>query len=166
MQEVQDEKEESDLATIRAWRETRTSHGNVRKLLKDHLTTPQCVMWEDLKRWLRNVTQNKPSMEHDARQATLIRGIQRLTRLAEARRTKCWQQNIAQAEVQAVAVKAQKLAMIAQIQVACGSCICRRVSRRLQLESAVGLNRPGQNCWKHFRPTRRCFGGLNHRPWR
>ena len=34
---------------------------------------------------------------------------------------------------------------------------------RLQLESEVGLNRPGQNVWKKFRPTRRCFGGLNHR---
>ena len=66
MQEVQDEKEESDLATIRAWRETRTNAA-VRRMLKEHLTTPQYVMmWEDLKRRLRNVKQNKPSMENDA----------------------------------------------------------------------------------------------------
>ena len=37
---------------------------------------------------------------------------------------------------------------------------------RPQLESAVGLNRPGQNVWEKFMPTRRCFWGLNHRPWR
>ena len=117
MQEVQDEKEESDLTTIRAWRETRTTRVNVRNLLSDHLTTLQCVMWEDLTRRLRNVTHRKPSKENDARQATLIRVLQRLTGLAEARRAEWWQQNIAQAEVQAAAVKAQKLAMIAQMKV-------------------------------------------------
>ena len=41
---------------------------------------------------------------------------------------------------------------------------------RLQLESPVGLNRPGQNFRNQLRRTRRrrCFGGpgLNHRPWR
>ena len=46
-----------------------------------------------------------------------------LTGLAEVRRRECWQQNIAQAEVQAATVKALKLAMIAQAQVTCGSCI-------------------------------------------
>ena len=86
-------------------------------MLKEHLTTPQYVMWGDLKRRLNCAYQSgryKPSMENDARQARLIRGLQRLKVLAVERRRECLQQNIVQVEVQAAAVKAQKL--IAQLQ--------------------------------------------------
>ena len=43
--------------------------------------------------------------------------------MAEVRRRECWQQNIAQDEVQAATLKAPKLAVIAQAQVTCSSCI-------------------------------------------
>ena len=122
MQEVQDGKQESDLATIRAWRETNT-HAPVRRMLKDHLTTPQYGMWEDLHRRQRLAMRYRciPSMKNDAKQAGLIRGLQRLTGLAEVRQRECWDKGL----LHAAAVKAQKLEMMAQAQVTCGSCIVR-----------------------------------------
>ena len=116
MQKVQEGKEESDLATISAWSKKKTNS----RMLKQHLTTPQYVMWEDLKRRLKCANQSgrcKPSMKTDARQARLIRGLQRLAVLADERRRDCWQQNIVQEEVQAATVKALNLAVIAQAQV-------------------------------------------------
>ena len=49
MQEVQEGNGESDLAAIRAWREKRTDG----RMIKDHRTAPQYVMYEDLKRRLK-----------------------------------------------------------------------------------------------------------------
>ena len=122
MQEVQDEKGESDLATIRAWRETkRVSY--VRRTVKDHLTTPQYVMWEFLHLRERRAMPRKPSLENNDSLAMLIRGLQRLTGLAEVHRREFLRQSIAQAEVRAATVKALKLAEIAHDQAACASCI-------------------------------------------
>ena len=91
-------------------------------MLEEWLTTPrpQYVMWQELKRGLKRgyeSGQRKPSMENDARKARIIRGLQKLAALAEGCRRESWEQRIVQAEVQAAAVKAQKLTVIAQIQV-------------------------------------------------
>ena len=95
MQEVQEGKEESDLATIRAWRGKWTDG----RMVKQHLTAPQYVMWADLKRRVNSAAHCKPSMENDARQARLIRGLRRLTVLAEVRQGKFYEQTIVQAAV-------------------------------------------------------------------
>ena len=54
----------------------------------------------------------KPSMENDASVATIHRGLEKLRVLASKRRKERIQQNIAQAEVRAATVKAQKQEMI------------------------------------------------------
>ena len=108
------------LATISAWINQRTnSH-----MLKEHPTTTQCVMWEDLKRRLHLAHQcchRKPSIENIVGKARLIRGlqVQKLRAVMDESR----RQNIVQAEVRAATVKALKMAEIAHDQVACGSCI-------------------------------------------
>ena len=79
-------------------------------MMKDHLTAPQYVMYQDLKRWLKHEARCKPSMERDASQARLIRGLQRLMGLAVVR---C-EEWIVQAAVQAATEKALKLAVIVQ----------------------------------------------------
>ena len=124
MQEVQEGNEDSDLATIRAWREKRTDG----RMMKAHLTAPQHVMYEDLKLRLKaevrkSINKRKPTMENDASQARLIRGLQRLTVSAEVRQWEWIQQNIVQVAVQAETETALKLAVIAQAQVTCGACI-------------------------------------------
>ena len=119
MQEVQEGNEESDLATIRAWREKKRTDG---RMMKAHLTAPQYVMFEDLrlrlgsevskKKYLIRIS--KPTMESDARQAGLIRGLQRLTVSAEVRQWEWIQQNVLQVAVQAETETALKLAVFAQ----------------------------------------------------
>ena len=60
MQEVQEGKEESDLATIRAWRENSININSGKRYrtsgrtMKDYLTEPEYVMKQDLMRRLTN----------------------------------------------------------------------------------------------------------------
>ena len=118
MQEVQEGTEESDLATIRAWRENHRYPGTDGRLMKDHLIASlpsQYVMYEDLMRRLEREARCKPSMEKDASQARLIRGLQRLTELAVVRRGEWAQQNIVQHQKR-LTEKALKVAVTAQAQ--------------------------------------------------
>ena len=59
-------------------------------------------------------------MEEDAAVATLIRGLLTLEAMVCERLRESRRQDIAQVEVHKVAEKAQKQAMIAQIEVKCG----------------------------------------------
>ena len=98
MQKVQQEQEELDLDTISAWGNKRTSI----PMLKEHLTPPQYVMVQELKRGLsceKNRGWREPSKENNARQARIIRGLLKLTALAEGCRRESRQQSIVQAEV-------------------------------------------------------------------
>ena len=103
MHEVQEGKEDSDLAAIRAWRENRTDG----RMIKDHLTAPQYAMYKDLKRSisrrLKREARCKPPMEKDAGQSGLTFILQRRTVLAEVRQWEWIQQNIVQTAASAQA---------------------------------------------------------------
>ena len=108
--------EVQDLATISAWQQERTD----RFLLEEHLTTAQYTEWESLKRryiMLRNKVYCKPSMENHAKLATAIRPLQKLRTLAYELIQERWRKDTADAEARKAAGEAQKLAVIAQIQV-------------------------------------------------
>ena len=105
----------SDMATISAWKHLRTGHS----LLREHLTTTQYTEWEELKRRLhayRVGCRYKPSMEKHAKVATVIRALQKLRKLASELLQESRREDTARAEDQKAAGKAQKLAVIAQIQ--------------------------------------------------
>ena len=108
--------EVQDLATISAWQQERTD----RFLLEEHLTTAQYTEWESLKRpYIAHCKRcwRKPSMENHDKLATVIRALQKLRTLAYELIQERWRKDTADAEARKATGEAQKLAVIAQIQV-------------------------------------------------
>ena len=108
--------EVQDLATISAWQQLSTD----RFLLEEHLTTAQYTERESLKRRYiayRQRCWRKPSMENHDKLATVIRTLQKLRTLAYELIHESRRKDTAHAEAQKAARVAQKLAVIAQIQV-------------------------------------------------
>ena len=105
-----------NVATTRAWsRKTRSL-----LLMKDHLTSVQYLVYNDLRRQLSNAFSRRkynPSMESDAACATLTRELLRLEVMLCERLRERWRENIDQVEEQNAAEKAQRQAELAQREV-------------------------------------------------